>query len=84
MSDPPPPRPPADPVREEIRKESVHLAFAVATIVAYVLILRVMGDPDFLTRLRIRYIDKPRPRNGYAEAITQVRKEISLLEHGEM
>jgi hypothetical protein len=73
-----------DAVREELIKQAIIFGFAVVTLVLYTVGQRKMGEPDFVADFRAWLGLVPRPRRDTeAEALEQVQREISLLEHGQ-
>jgi hypothetical protein len=71
-------------IREELLKQTIILVFAIATLVIYTVGQRKLGEPDFLQDLeRLNPFRKQRKRDLEAEALEQVQKEISMMEHPE-
>jgi hypothetical protein len=69
-------------VRAEIIKQAIIFAFGIATLVVWTLGQRELSNPDFVPTIRQRLgIGRDRDRNPDAEALAQVRKEISWMEH---
>lgn len=72
-----------DPVREEIIKQCIILAFGVATLIIYTIGQRNMSGPDFVADMKRKLrITRPSAREREAEALAQVQREISWMEHG--
>jgi hypothetical protein len=73
-----------DAVRDELIKQAIIFGFGVVTLILYTVGQRKMGEPDFLAELRCWLrMGRPAVRDPEAEALEQVQREISLLEHGE-
>lgn len=72
----------SDPIREEILKQCIILAFGVATLIIYTMGQRHMSGPDFVADVKRRFGGKQARRDREAEALKQVQREISWMEHG--
>jgi hypothetical protein len=73
-----------DEVRDEITKQCIILLFGIITLVIFTIGQRKMTDPDFLpdTARKLMLIP-PKARDAEAEAMTQVQREISWMEHAD-
>jgi hypothetical protein len=71
-------------IREELLKQTIILVFGIVTLILYTVGQRKLGEPDFLQDLeRLNPFRKQRKRDLEAEALEQVQKEISMMEHPE-
>jgi hypothetical protein len=73
-----------DTVRAEIMRQLIIFGFDVVAVAVCVVVLRLAHQPDVMARLRTRIGFGPPPgRDVASAALRQVRREISLLEHGQ-
>jgi len=70
-------------LRETLLEQCVILAFGLATLVLYTIGQRRMGEADFVTELKARFgLDRAERKKAHEdEALGQVQKEISQMEH---
>lgn len=73
-----------DEEKAEIRKQLIILGFAIATLLIFTVGQRYLSSPDLTEQLRMRAQTLVRKANLYErEAMRQVQKEISMMEHGD-
>jgi hypothetical protein len=72
-----------DELRQETVKQLIILGFAVITLVIYTVGQRRMSEPDFTQEVAARLgLARPSRRDREKEALEQVQREISWMEHG--
>jgi hypothetical protein len=70
-------------LRQEVIKQLVILGFGIVTILLYTLGQRYLNDPDAVVTIRGKLGLIPREQRDFQrEALAQVMKEISWMEHG--